>query len=62
MEKGEIDDDNESGELGEEGIRTGDGLGDGSIFADGDVNDLGDLCGDPSGDGGRGVRGDSASR
>jgi hypothetical protein len=62
MEKGEMDDEDKSDESGEEGIRAGNGLGDGTIFADGDVDDLGDLSGVPSGDGGRGVRGDSASR
>jgi hypothetical protein len=51
----------ESEETGE-GVRAGDGLGDGGTLAGVDLDDPGDLCGDPSGVGESGVRGDSGSR
>jgi hypothetical protein len=61
-----VDDEEESEEVGEGGecwggIRARDGLGDGSTLAGDDLDDPGDLCGDPSGDGGKGVRGDLSS-
>jgi hypothetical protein len=60
------DDEEESEEAGEGGegegeIRARDGLGDGGSLAEGDVDDPRDPCGDPSGDGGNSVRGDSGS-
>jgi hypothetical protein len=59
---GEMDNEEESEESEEGGgVHAGDGLGDGSIIAGGDLDDLGDLHGDPLGDAGSGVRGDSGS-
>jgi hypothetical protein len=62
MKYGEMDDEEESEESEEGGgVCAGDGLGDGSIIAGGDLDDLGDTRGDPPGDVGSGVRGDSGS-